>query len=116
MISIPAGTSYDQPFLLEDEPGEPISLTSATNLKLVLYPLESDTAALTLTTTSSPASYIEVTLASGGTITAHIVYSDTDEFEGNTYRYEITATLSSGARRLLGAGWWRFTDHVYEGS
>lgn len=116
MIVIPAGTSYDQPFLLEDEPDEPIDLTSATNLKLILYPLESDTAALTLTTSSSPASYIEVTSASTGQITAHFVYSGTATFEGNTYRYEITATLASGARRLLGAGWMRFSDHVYEGA
>lgn len=116
MIVIPAGTSFDQPFLLEDEPDEAINLTSATNLKLILYPLESDTAALTLTTSSSPLSYIEVTGAATGQITAHFVYSDTTSFERNTYRYEITATLSSGARRLLGAGWIRFSDHVYEGS
>lgn len=105
MFGFPAGSVYRKPVLFQDEQGNDVDLTGATNLLVTVYPepREGQSSTLSMTILSGG---LEVASGTGGEAT--LVFQD-DDLDAGEYTYVATGTLASGDAVNLGRGWFRVT-------
>jgi len=109
MFGFSEGTTLRQPMEINDKQGASIDLTSATELKAVVY-AEPREAAVALQTYTVASGNLVVVNALLGLIT--IIFNSSDLANGE-YVMEVTGTLSSGDVALLRRDWFRvFASHA----